>query len=134
MEEPKKIITDCSTVMSVILEEGTKQRIISATSGVVLCAPSIINIEVANALSRGFKRKRYKEIQVVQAFAAFKKLKIKTLRINYKGLLSIACAYNIYAYDAAYLEVASRLCCPLISLDSGMQNVASNMKIELVEV
>jgi predicted nucleic acid-binding protein len=46
--------------------------------------------------------------------------------------LKISCKYNIYAYDAYYLETAKRLKLPLITFDVSMKNIALNMNITIL--
>jgi predicted nucleic acid-binding protein len=41
--------------------------------------------------------------------------------------------YNIYAYDAYYLEAAHRLRLPLLTLDGLMQNTGRDMHIDVLE-
>ena len=48
--------------------------------------------------------------------------------------LDIVCTFNIYAYDAYYLELAKRLKIPLLTLDSQMKEIAEALEIKLMEV
>ena len=48
--------------------------------------------------------------------------------------LKIFCQYEMYAYDAYYLEATHRLKLTLLTMDNGMKDKAKNMNIELVEV
>ena len=54
--------------------------------------------------------------------------------VNIAKALDIACMFNIYAYDAYYLELASRLKIPLLTLDGQMKDIAKTLKIKLMEV
>jgi predicted nucleic acid-binding protein len=134
MEPVRKIITDSSAIISVILKEESRERIIAATDNMELLAPSIISIEVANALTRMCKRGRLDADEVREAFTDYQKLPVHTQRINYSKVMAIACAHRMYAYDASYLELALRLGIPFITLDKPLKNVANAMKIPLLEV
>jgi len=46
--------------------------------------------------------------------------------------LHIAFEYNIYAYDAYFLQCAKQFSSPIISLDKRMKEVAYDLKIEIV--
>jgi predicted nucleic acid-binding protein len=46
--------------------------------------------------------------------------------------LEIACKFSIYAYDAYYLETASRLHLPLLTLDVTMKMTAKNLKLKVI--
>jgi predicted nucleic acid-binding protein len=53
--------------------------------------------------------------------------------VNIENALRIACQYNIYAYDAYYLEAAFRLRLPLLTLDKQMKNIARKMNLDILE-
>ena len=44
-----------------------------------------------------------------------------------------AVKFNIYAYDAYFLECANSLRSPLLTLDRGMKRIAEEMGIALLE-
>ncbi len=50
-----------------------------------------------------------------------------------KSALKIATEFNIYAYDAYFLECADSLQSPLITLGHGMKRVAKKMGIAILE-
>jgi predicted nucleic acid-binding protein len=50
-----------------------------------------------------------------------------------KSALKIAINHNIYAYDAYFLECAVNLRSPLLTLDLGMQRVAREIGITILE-
>lgn len=47
--------------------------------------------------------------------------------------LEITTKFNIYAYDAYFLDCADSLKSPLISLDQGMKRIAQEMGILVLE-
>jgi predicted nucleic acid-binding protein len=55
------------------------------------------------------------------------------VEVNIENALNIACKYNIYAYDAYYLEAALRLKLPLLTLDKPMKNIAKKMHLDILE-
>ena len=48
--------------------------------------------------------------------------------------VEIAKEYNIYAYDAYFLECARNYKSPLLTLDQGLSDIAKQMNINLKEV
>ncbi|QTA84450.1 type II toxin-antitoxin system VapC family toxin [Desulfonema magnum] len=48
--------------------------------------------------------------------------------------MKIAVQFNIYAYDAYFLECAAALKLPLLTLDRQMAVLAQKMKIETLEI
>jgi predicted nucleic acid-binding protein len=134
MKTNKSAVIDASCADVVILNEEPKPRVIAATSGFSLFAPSILPIEVLNSLSRYYKRGWISRDVFSKAWADFKKLPIRFIGENLDSAALLCCDYNIYAYDAAYLETASRCGLRLLTLDGPMAKIALDMKISLVEV
>jgi predicted nucleic acid-binding protein len=134
MKTEKSLVIDNSAVMSIILEEASKPLIIMATVGYELFAPSLLPVEVSNALTSLYKQNRIKQEVILPAFESYKSLPITKKAINYKNLLNIAIKQKIYAYDASYLELSLRFGMPLLTLDGGMKQAAKTLKIQLLEV
>jgi predicted nucleic acid-binding protein len=57
---------------------------------------------------------------------------LQLVEINIDNAVKIACYYNIYAYDAYYLEVALRLKLPLLTLDKLMKDIARKLGINIL--
>jgi predicted nucleic acid-binding protein len=134
MKSGKCLVIDNSAIMAIILEENCKPQLVQATVGFTLYAPSLIPVEVSNALTSLYKQNRIKQELIFPAFETYKSLPISKKAINYKNLLNIAIEHKIYSYDASYLELSLRLGFPLLTLDGGMMQVAKNLGIELLEV
>jgi predicted nucleic acid-binding protein len=47
--------------------------------------------------------------------------------------LKLAIDFNIYAYDAYFLQCAINQSCPLLTLDKGMKKVAKELNIKILE-
>ena len=56
------------------------------------------------------------------------------MEVDLGNALSISSETNLYAYDAYYLECATRRGAPLLTLDRALQRAASHMGIDLVEI
>jgi predicted nucleic acid-binding protein len=125
------ILLDASAIMAIILNEPNKDVVIKLTRGSTLLSPEMISYEIGNALISLYKRHKLKEKEVIDAYNDFMKIPIRTLDIDMGKALKISCKYNIYAYDAYYLETAKRLKLPLITFDVPMRNVALNMSINI---
>ena len=127
------ILLDACVIMAVLLEEPEKELVLELTKNSILIAPNVIDFEIGNALSKLYRRKIITEKDVYEAFSAYKQipLHIKTVDIN--NSMRIFCKFSIYAYDAYYLEMASRLNLPLLTFDSNMKIVAEELKIKILE-
>jgi len=54
-------------------------------------------------------------------------------RIEIEAALKLATQYNIYAYDAYFLECAISLHSPLLTLDRQMKVIAQKIGIQVME-
>jgi len=128
------IVADANIYLAVILNEPEKRDIIEKTRGVELISPEVLPYEIGNALTAMLKRKRLNREQVIRSFGIFDVIPSHLMSVDIEKALDIACTFNIYAYDAYYLELAKRLKIPLLTLDSQMKEIAEALKIKLMEV
>ena len=127
------ILIDASALISVLIDEPEKRQIIHQTRNCNLIAPIILPYEIGNALTRLIKRHIMSTEEVIMAFNEYKKIPLRLLNIDFENALLLACKYAIYAYDAYYLELASRLNLPLLTLDGSMKKVAMDLKLRILE-
>lgn len=128
-----KIIADTNTFIAVALNEPEKDKIIQLTKGHDLIAPDVLPFEIGNALTAMMKKKALKKEEVESVWEIVQQIPVDLRHTNIKSALSIAIKYNLYAYDAYFLECAKKLLSPLLTLDLGMQNVAREMGIKILE-
>jgi len=79
------------------------------------------------------KKNTLKKDEVEFAWEIVKQIPVDLRRTNIKSALSIAIDFNLYAYDAYFLECAKNLHSPLLTLDPGMQRVAREMGVMILE-
>ena len=133
-----KIIADTNTFIAVALNEPEKGKIIGLTEGHDLIAPDVLPFEIGNALTAMMKKNTLKKEEVESAWDIVQQIPVEQYPVdlrhtNIKYALSIAIKYNLYAYDAYFLECAENLRSPLLTLDVGMQKVAREMGITILE-
>ena len=128
-----KIIADTNIFLAVALDEPEKKNIIKLTAGSDIISPEILPYEIGNALSAMVKRKRVTEKEALAAQAAANRIPVRLVDADIPNSLEIALNFNIYAYDAYFLQVAQAFSCPLMTLDKRMMQVASEMNIETLE-
>lgn len=58
---------------------------------------------------------------------------VELRRIDIRSALEIASRFNIYAYDAYFIECAISLRCPLLTLDRRMKITGQNVGIHILE-
>lgn len=130
---PMKIVSDTSAFIAVALNEPEKGKIIKLTKGHELIAPDVLPFEIGNALTAMMKKNTLKKEEVESAWDIVQRIPVDLRQTNIKYALSIAIKYDLYAYDAYFLECAENLRSPLLTLDLGMQKVAREMGITILE-
>ena len=128
------ILLDACVILAVLLEEPEKDLVLKSTKNSILVVPNVIDFEIGNALSKLYKRNIISEKDVYEAFLVYKQIPLQVKTVDMYNSMRIFCTYSIYAYDAYYLELASRLNIPLMTFDSNMKAVAKKMKINILEV
>jgi predicted nucleic acid-binding protein len=129
-----ELVLDASALMCIILNEPEKGQIVALTKNAEIVSPDVISFEVGNALSRMVKKHKINEEQVLKAYSLFETIPMRIVKTDVHKALIISCKYNLYAYDAYYLETAQRLALPLLTLDGSMKDRAKLMNIDLLEV
>ena len=130
---PMKIVADTNTFIAVALNEPEKGKIIQLTEGHDLIAPDVLPFEIGNALTAMMKKNALKKEEVESAWEIVQQIPVDLRHTDIKSALSIAIKFNLYAYDAYFLKCAENLRSPLLTLDFGMQRVAREMGITILE-
>ena len=89
--------------------------------------------EIGNALTAMMKKNALEKEEVASAWEIIQQIPVDLRHTNIKSALSLAIKFNIYAYDAYFLECAEGLRSPLLTLDLGMQRVAREIGIKILE-
>ncbi len=130
---PMKIIADTNTFIAVALNEPEKAKIIQLTEGHDLIAPDVLPFEIGNALTAMMKKNALKKEEVESAWEIVQQIPVDLRHTDIKSALSIAIKFNLYAYDAYFLNCAENLHSPLLTLDLGIKRVAREMRITILE-
>ena len=96
-------------------------------------APDVLPFEIGNALTAMMKKGALKKNEVTAAWEVVRQIPVDLKPTDIKSALSIAIKFNIYAYDAYFLECAKNFQTPLLTLDIGMQRVAREIGITILE-
>ncbi len=127
------ILSDTNIFLAVALNEPEKDNIIQLTSESNAIAPEILHYEIGNALSALVKRKQLTRGEASSAFEVANSIPVRLVSVDIQRALKLALHYNIYAYDAYFLQCANHLSIPLITLDKRMKKIAYDLNIDLVE-
>jgi predicted nucleic acid-binding protein len=127
------ILLDASAIMAIILNEPNRGKVINLTQNATLLSPEVIPFEIGNALISLLKKHKISEKEVLEAYKKFTTIPLRIIKVEMEKALKIACKYNIYAYDAYYLETAYRLKLPLITFDGPMKKVGLDLNLNILE-
>ena len=128
-----KIIADTNVFLAVALNEPEKEDIIKLTAGSDIISPEILPYEIGNALSAIVKRKKITKVEALLVQSKANLIPVRLVNVDILQALELALNFNIYAYDAYFLQSAKTLSHPLITLDKRMKQVANEMNLELLE-
>jgi len=129
-----EIVIDTSALISVIVDEPERKRIIELTTGNTLIGPGSIPWEIGNAFSAMFKQKRLTLAEAEKGLSIFRGIPIRYIDPDFFKALKLSKQANIYAYDAYFLDCAIRHKAPLLTLDRKLMSSANNLKVETLEV
>ena len=127
------IVSDTNILLAVVFNEPEKDNIIRLTSGNDAISPEILQYEIGNALSAMIKRKQITHKEALQAQKSVNSIPVRLMSIDITQALKLAIDFNIYAYDAYFLQCAINQSCPLLTLDKGMKKVAKELNIQILE-
>lgn len=127
------VVADTNTFISVALNEPEKDSIVRLTEGCDLVAPGVLPFKIGNALMAMMKKRVLKANEVVSSWEIIQHIPVDLRDVDITSALKIAIKFNIYAYDAYFLECALSLRSPLLTLDLGMKRIARQMGITIWE-
>lgn len=128
-----KVTVDTNAFIAVALNEPEKDLIIQLTVGYDLVAPEVLPFEIGNALTAMMKKNTLQIEEVLSSWEIVQHIPVDLRHIDIKSALKIATSYNIYAYDAYFLECAHSFKSPLLTLNRGMKRIAREMGIRVLE-
>ena len=127
-----EIVSDASVFLAVVLDEANRKWVIDRTSGYGIVSPEVLPYEIANALIAVRKKGRLTDREILKAFSISQRIAVRLLPVKIYDAMKMAVKFNIYAYDAFYLQCCLETKLPLISLDNRMCDVAKSLAIKVV--
>jgi predicted nucleic acid-binding protein len=99
--------------------------------------PSLWHVEIANGLGLAERRKRVSPAEVQEAVALLRGLPLVTDEMApahaFGTVLDLMRSHHMTAYDAVYLELATRLGLPLATNDRHLPRVANATGVALLQ-
>ncbi|MGQ9529055.1 MAG: type II toxin-antitoxin system VapC family toxin, partial [Chloroflexus sp.] len=85
-----RIVVDASVLIAVIVGEAEKERLVEATGGAELLAPSSVHWEIGNALSALLKQKRVTIEETLQAIKVYHQIPISFVEVELAESMKLA--------------------------------------------
>lgn len=130
------LVVDASVLVSALIDDGAaRARMYLRLNGEdTICAPEIIDLEIANAWRRDLRAERIDEERSQQALEDLAVLPL--IRMPHQPLMDRIweLRHNLTAYDAAYVALAEDLDTTLLTADGRLARAPTlRCEIELIE-
>lgn len=110
-------VVDASALAALIFAEPEADAIVMRLEGARLAAPSLLDYELANVCLVKLRRAPDQAKALRAAYGMAHRLRVETVAIDPIGVLELAEATGLTAYDASYLWVARSIGAELVTLD-----------------
>lgn len=128
-----EIVADASAFLAVVLNESDRDWIIQKTAGKRIVSPEVLPYEIGNALIAIKRKGRLNDREILRAFDLSQRIAVRLISVKIHDAMKIALRFNIYAYNAYYLQCCIENKLSLISLDDRMCDIAENLEIKVVK-
>jgi len=128
-----EIVADASAFLAVVLNESDRDWVIHKTTGRSMVSPEVLPYEIGNALIAMKRKGRLNDREILRAFDLTQRIAVRLVSVKIHEAIKIAVRFNIYAYDAYYLQCCIENKLSLISLDDRMCDIAGRLGIKVVE-
>jgi predicted nucleic acid-binding protein len=110
-------VVDASAVAAVLFDEPESEPLLAAVRG-DLVAPTLLLYELASVCTTKLIRRPSQTGETLARYALFDELSIEFEEPDWGKLPSLAVAWSLSAYDAAYLQLALKRADTLLTLDA----------------
>ena len=124
------IVIDASCIIAVLAKETERVIVLEKTKDCKLYSAACLPYEIGNALSAMVKRHRIDSKKAVYTYEEFLKIPIRLMEPDMPNALQIATEENHYTYEAYYIACALEEKMPLLSLDSGLNEIAEKRGVK----
>ena len=115
-----RLVVDASVLAAAVFAEGTLDDAMAWMRGRALCAPHLVDYELANVALNKVRRRSVAVAAAVSALDAVASLDLGRHAIAPGDVIELAVQYGLTAYDAAYLWLAGNLQAPLATFDAAL--------------
>jgi predicted nucleic acid-binding protein len=113
-----RLIVDASLIAATIFAEEAGSTAVAWMQGRALCAPSLIDFELANVAVSKVRRGHMTPDEAAMSLDRLAALDLARHAIQPAEVMRLAAHCDLSAYDAAYLWLAATLAAPLATFDA----------------
>ena len=104
-----KLVVDASVLAASVFAEAKRHEAEAQMRGRALCAPTLIDYEIANVALNKIRGKAVSFDDAGRALALYESMSVECWEADPGELFRIGEEYRLSAYDASYLWVAGRV-------------------------
>lgn len=116
------VVVDCSALAGILFQEPWADAAAQRLDGKRMHAPAWQQVEVASVALK--KHKKSFAAIAADGVAQFAVLDVASHPVNAQAVAALALKYNLSAYDASYLWLATELMCPLVTFNDKLAQAA----------
>jgi len=111
------VVVDASVFGALVFSESRSREAADLLAEATLISPGLVRYEMANIGRTKIMRNPESGALITRAFRRWLELPVRLVTPDFGGVLSLAVAEQLSAYDAAYVYVAAALGAPLLTFD-----------------
>ena len=123
--ERPRLVVDASLVAAALFAEAGRDEAEAQMRGRFLCAPALIDYELANVALSKIRAKSITADEAKQALDIYGGLAIERWDVELAPVVRVGDRFGLTAYDAAYLWLAGRLRVPIATFDGRVAAAAA---------
>jgi predicted nucleic acid-binding protein len=123
------VVCDASVLASIAFGDSLSAEARALIRSKRLLAPRLLRYEMAQVAVRRYAAAGENAHLVEDAFANSLRLPVRLVEPSWPGVVELARANRLSAYDASYLQLALTLHVPLATLDKRLGQVAESLGI-----
>ena len=119
-----RLVADATVLAAALFSEAEHEQAAALLQARALCAPHLVDYEIANVAVKKLRRERLPETAVLACLEAYAALDLERHAVAVGPVVALAQRYQLPAYDAAYLWLAEHLEAPLATFDTRLAEAA----------
>ena len=121
-----RLVVDASVLAAALFAEAGTGEASVWMQGRALCAPQLVDYELANVALHKVRRRAISGDAAAAALEAFSALDLERMGVDSVEVFRLAARYDLTAYDASYLWLAAALGAPLATFDESLGSAAKS--------